>query len=224
MRRLLRTLSACAIVLVGSIGQFAQSAPVVDDGDIQMWNDVNVTIALNKKVDIYVPFTIRLYRDVQRVSEARVGSGFVFHVNKAIAITPFYTFIRYRNAAGQFRTENRLNGRFVYKFPTKGFALSHRSQYEYRFRPTGNLWRYRAAITIEKPLPKKWVHGVKLFATEEPFYESNSGRFSRNRISFGVNKDLSAKVSVAVYYLHQGDNFSHPSSINVIGTNWKVNL
>ncbi len=224
MSLLFRILSLYLFISAAFISHFAQSTPFIDDSDTQTWNDVNITVALTGKVDLYVPFTLRLDHDLRGLSEARVGGGLVFKLNKAIAITPFYTFIRYHNRAGRFMTENRLTSRFVYKFPTKGFAISHRSQFEYRVRSSRDLWRYRAAITIEKPLPEKWVSGLRLYVTEEPFFESSSGRFSRNLISFGVNKNLSDRVSINLYYLYQGDNFSHPSSLHVIGTSWKIRL
>jgi hypothetical protein len=35
-----------------------------------------------------------------------------------------------------------------------------------------------------------------------------------------VNK----KVAIDLYYLYQGDNFSHPASAHVLGANWKISL
>ena len=224
MSRLSNYFLLIVLCCIASSAAHSQTAIVTDDDDVQSWNDISFTVAVNKKVDIYVPVTFRFGKNISRLNEGRIGAGIVLKPNKAFAFTPFYTFIRSRNSAGKFRTESRVSLRFVYKFPVKNFGLSHRSQFEYRFRSTGNLWRYRPSITIEKELPKKFVSGLKVFATEEPFYESASGRFSRNRLSFGLNKVLTKKLSVDIYYLRQGDSFSHPGTIDVIGTSWKVKL
>ena len=213
-----------AISALSYFSAFAQTAAVTDNDDVQSWNDVNITVAISKKFDLFVPLTLRVTKDISRLNEARSGGGIVFKPNKAIAITPFYSFIRARNSSGKFRTEHRYHLRFVYKFPTKGFGLSHRSQFEYRVRPGVNTWRYRPSITLERELPKSLGKGLKLFVTEEPFYDSGSGRFSRNRLSVGINKVLTKQLSVDIYYLRQGDNFSRPGTLHVIGTSWKVKL
>lgn len=207
-----------------SLPAFAQSSSVIDDDDLQSWDDINLTVPLNETFDLYFPVTFRFGKNISRLNEGRIGAGIVLKPSKRFAVTPFYTFIRSRNSAGVFKTENRISLRGVYRFPVKHFGLSHRSQYEYRIRSTGNLWRYRPSLTFEKELPKNLGSGLKFFVTEEPFYESASGRFSRNRLSAGINKVLNKNLSLDIYFLHQGDNFSHPSNINVIGTVWRVKL
>lgn len=224
MNRLLGSFAIVVFTLLLTIGAESQTTAPPDNDDLQLWNDTSVTVAVDKKIDLYFPLTFRWTKDLTRFNEGRVGFGIAYKPTKAIAVTPFYSFIRYRNSAGQFRTENRYQLRFIYKFPTKGFGLSHRSQIEYRVRPGANTWRYRPSITIEKELPKGFIPGLKIFATEEPFYDSASGRFSRNRFSVGFNKTVTKKVSFDIYYLLQGDNHSSPGTVNVIGTGLKIKL
>ncbi|MEK7854658.1 MAG: DUF2490 domain-containing protein, partial [Acidobacteriota bacterium] len=123
-----------------------------------------------------------------------------------------------------FRYEYRFTLRGIYRYEFDLLTVAHRSQIEYRYRPGANRWRYRPSITVEKAVPKSVVPGFKVFLTEEPFYDSASGRFSRNRISAGVNKTLNKRSSLDVYFLHQGDNHSRPGSVNVIGTTLKLTL
>lgn len=223
MDRLTKYFSIILLTGFMSLAAFSQTI-TADDDDIQFWNDVNITIAVDKKVDLYFPVTFRFTKNVSRFNEGRIGAGVVLKPTTSFSITPIYTYIRVRNSAGAFRTENRYQLRFVYRFPTKSFGLSHRSQFEYRNRSTGNTWRYRPSVTFEKELPKSVASGLKVFATEEPFYDSAAGRFSRNRLSFGIIKTLNKKLSMDVYYLRQDDNFSHPGLVHVIGTAWKVKL
>ena len=215
----------CVFAVVGfaSLVGVAQTL-TVDDNDIQSWNDVAITVPVRPKVDLYFPLTFRFTKDVGRFNEGRIGAGLVFKPTKAFSITPIYTFIQVRNSAGRFTTENRLSLAIGYKFPVKAVGLSHRSQIERRFRSSGNTWRYRPSIKIERSLPKGFVPGLKAFVSEEPFYDSASGRFSRNRLSLGVNKILTKAVSLDIFYLRQDDNFSHPGLVHVIGTTWKVQL
>ena len=210
-----------AILIVLSVDGLSQ-AP--DDNDFQSWNDLQVTVGLTKKVDLYTTTTVQFGSDLTNANNTRFSIGVTYKPIKRLSVTPLITFISVRDSHNVFRYEYRYALRGVYKYQFEHFAISHRSQFEYRYRPGTNRWRYRPSITIEKPLPKSFVPGLKVFVTDEPFFDSASGRFSRNRISAGINKSINKKLSLDVYFLHQGDNFSHPASVNVIGTALKLAL
>lgn len=195
-----------------------------DDEDTQSWNDLQITVPISTRFDFFLQTTARIGKNISRFNEGRVGSGFVWKINKAFSVSPSYLYISARNTAGEFLIENRFNLRATYKFPFKSFGLSHRSLFEYRVRQSGNSWRYRPSLTFEKELPEKFMSNAKFFVTEEPFYFSATGKFSRNRFSLGISKPLNKHLSLDVYYLRQNDGFSHPGDLNVIGTSWKVKL
>ena len=119
MNRLFRYFLLIVLCCIASFALHAQTATVTDDDDFQSWNDISFTVAVNKKVDLYVPVTFRFGKNLSRLNEGRIGAGIILKPNKAVAFTPFYTFIRFRNSAGKFRTESRVSMRFVYKFPVK---------------------------------------------------------------------------------------------------------
>lgn len=195
-----------------------------DDTDLQLWNDLEITIPVNKKLDIDTETTLRLEDNISRVDSVRFGFGVTYKPTESFSLSPYNTFISSRSSSGDYRFEYRAGLDAVYKFPVKGFGLSHRSRIEHRWRPGNNSWRYRPSITIEKELPENFLKDAKVFLTEEPFYDSSSGRFSRNRISAGVEKQVNKKFAVEFYYLFQGDNSSSPGSVHVLGTGWKVSL
>ena len=205
---------------------FASSATAQshDDEDLQSWNDIQLAIPVNRKIDVVFQTTFRFGQNISRLAEARVGGGAVFKISKSVSFSPSYTYIEARNTAGVFHHEHRYSLRGTYKFPTKKFGLSHRSIYEYRVRSSGNTWRYRPSLTFEKDLPEKFLSKAKFFITEEPFYISTTGRFSRNRISLGISKVINKHLTLDVYYLRQNDGFSHPGDLNVLGTSWKFHL
>ena len=208
------------LLLFFAVGTFAQQ----DDEDAQSWNDVQVTVPINKKVDFTLYGTLRFGSSLTQGSEGRVGAGFGFHIIKAFSGPRSYLAIASRNSAGRFHDEHRLSLRGTYKFPTKGFALAHRSTYEYRVRTAGNSWRYRAALVLDKKLPEKFIPKSKLFVIEEVFYVSTTKKFSRNRFSVGISKELDKHLTLELYYLRQNDGYSHPGDLNVIGTSWKIHL
>lgn len=212
------------LIAIGVAFAASATAQATDDEDLQSWNDVQLTIPVNEKIDVVLQTTLRFGQNITRVSEARIGAGAVFKINKAVSFSPSYTYIEARNTAGIFHYEHRYSFRGTFRFPTKKFGLSHRSIYEYRVRSSGNTWRYRPSLTFEKDLPEKFLKKAKFFITEEPFYVSTTRRFSRNRLSVGVSKVINKHLTLDVYYLRQNDRFAHPGNLNVLGTSWKFHL
>jgi hypothetical protein len=223
MNVLTRTFFAAFAAIALSAAVFAQTAEA-DDEDVQSWNDIQLAIPVRKKVDIYFTTTYRFGENLTRLNEGRAGAGLGIKVHKAFSTAAGYTYIESRNTAGRFRTEHRYHVNGVYKFPVKRVGISHRSQFEYRVRSSGNSWRYRPSLTLEKALPEKFLSRAKFYVTEEPFYVSTTGKFSRNRFSLGIKKTVNSHLSLDVYYLRQNDGFSHPGDLNVIGTSWKFSL
>jgi hypothetical protein len=215
------SLIVLVILLSSLISADGQTALEPQD-DIQSWNDLQLTLPMSKEFDFWTSLTMRFGKNITRLNDGRFGIGFVYKPHKAWAIQPFYLSINMRNSRGRFRLENRLNLRVAYRFPLKNFGLSHRSLFEYRIRNTGDSWRYRPSLTIEKDLPKK-ING-KVFLTEEIFYDSALDRFSRNRVTVGVTKNLSKKLALDIYFMRQNDGNSRPGDLSVIGTSWKIKL
>lgn len=193
-----------------------------DDEDIQSWNDLQITVPVTKKVDFYTSVTLRLGNNITWLQDGRYAAGFTWKINKAWSVTPFYWYISARNASAHFRVEHRASLRIDYKFPFKTFGLSHRSTFERRYRAAGDTWRYRPSLKFEKELPKDWITAAKFYINEEPFYDSATKKFSRNRFTVGITKTFTKKFSLDLYYMRQNDGYSHPGDLNVMGTSWKV--
>lgn len=212
----------CFLILTFTFAGFSFAQAAQDDTDTQSWNDLLVTVPMSKRFDFFLQGTLRFTRDISRVGEKRIAVGYVWKPNAHFSVSPFYWNIQARNANGDFRQEHRLNLRLNYKFPIKKFGLSHRSWFEYRMRRPLDSWRYRPSLTVEKDI--KFIPKSKLFVTEEVFYDSLAGKFSRSRIQAGINKTLNDHLSVDIYYTHQADGYVHPGDLNVVGTTWRVKL
>jgi hypothetical protein len=192
------------------------------DEDFQSWNDLQLTVPMTKHVDFTTKVTMRFGKNATRLTDGRYQFGFVWKPVKDLSISPFYWYIDARNSRGLFRTEHRLNLAVSYRFPIRSFGLTHRSTFERRLRQPVNTWRYRAALTFEKEIPKNIIPKAKFFFGDEVFYDSGTKKFSRNRFSIGINKTISKQLSVDIYYMRQNDGFTHPGDLNVIWTAWRL--
>ena len=215
-----RTILFIVTVLLVFVSSAAAQEPQPEE-DFQSWNDVQLTIPLSPKLDFQTQFTGRLGKNVTRLNDGRFLAGVVLKPHKSFSINPFYWSIWARNAVSVFRFESRYSLRLTYRFPFKPVGFSHRSQFEYRVRAT-NSWRYRAALNLEKDLPKKF--NGKFFMADEVFYDSAIGRFSRNRFSIGINKIINKDLSLDLYYMRQNDGVSRPGDLNTIWAALRVRI
>ena len=213
-----------ALSILGVFAVFDNAQVIADDEDNQSWNDIQLTVPMNKAFDFYTAITARFGKNVSRLSDQRFAVGFAWKPTKSLSIMPFYWAIEARNARGKFQREHRLNLRATYRFPFKSFGLLHRSTYEYRMRAPFNTWRYRAAVQFEKDLPEKFIPRAKFFVGDEVFYDSATGRFSRNRFQIGISRNLNKILTVDAAYMRQNDGFSHPGDLNTLWVVWRVKL
>lgn len=221
MKKLALLLAVFAVFASAADAQALQPEP---QDDIQSWHELQLTVPLSKKFDFFTGLSARIGKNTTRFNDGRYTIGFTWKPHKALSFSPYYTSIRARNAIRRFRMEHRMQLRGVYRFPFKSFGLSHRSLYEYRVRGLVTQWRYRPSLTFEKDIPKNFIPAAKFFVTEEPFYDSLTKKFSRNRFTVGISKTLSEKVAVDVYFMRQNDGFSRPGDLSVIGTTWKIKM
>jgi hypothetical protein len=221
MLRFLTPVLFILFTFAAASGAFSQDA---GDTDVQFWNDLQVSIPLNKNIDLQLLSTARFGEKISRFEHGRIGAGISASLGKGFSAGANYQLIESRNSQSRFTTEHRYTFRGGYKFPVKRFGLSHRSTYEYRVRSGSNSWRYRAALTIEKKLPDNWIKDAEVFLTEEAFYVSTAGRFSRNRVSAGVSKKINSNLTLDLYYMRQNDGTSQRGDLHVIGTAWRVHL
>src|SRR5215203_2950915 len=95
---------------------FTNAQTTADEEDFQSWNDVQLTIPVNKRVDFIVTGTLRFGDNVQELVDRRIGGALNFKVNNWLSIQPGYTNIITTPVVGSRRNENRLSLAATYKF------------------------------------------------------------------------------------------------------------
>jgi hypothetical protein len=217
----LRWLQAAFSLLLLSLGTAsAQSRP--SRSDVQSWNDVQVSVALNKTIDFVLLGTLRIGRNLHRPVDERVGLGFSFKAGKYLTFAPNYLHITTQPFKGRSVYENRLSFPATIRFPAGQFTVSDRNLFERRLRhPGGDSTRYRNKLQVDHPIGDK-NKKLNFFVADEVFYDWSFNAWVRNRFSVGINKALNKHVTTDLYYLRQNDGHSVPGDIHVIGTLWRI--
>jgi hypothetical protein len=191
--------------------------------DNQIWNDVIISVPINKQFDFGILGTLRLGRDVSHAVDERVGAGFTYRPHKYVSIQPFYLHIATQPIEGRRGVfENRLSVAGTLRFPAGRFTLSDRSLFERRLRNVSvDATRYRNRLQIEHPVGHKdWK--LNVFASDEVFYDWSFDAWVRNRFAVGVIKTFNKHLTADIYYLRQNDGHARPGDLNVLGIVWRV--
>jgi Protein of unknown function (DUF2490) len=202
----------------------ARSQTPVPKADTQSWNDIQLAIPLNKKVDFTIQGTIRIGGNLTTPVDERWGFGAAFKLNKYLTVTPFY-FHRYaRPPNGKAELEERATLGATLRFPIGKFTLSERNWVEHRWRdPQVDAWRYRNAVLLEHPFKigkTKFTFAIG----DEVFYDWSVHDWVRNRFQAGASHVFNKHLTLYVYGMRQNDGRSRPGDINIIGTQWRFRL
>lgn len=222
MRTLPSALILAVMLLCLARGTAAQSR--VPQTDNQLWNDVQLTVPLNKQVDFLVQGTLRLGDDLSTPVDGRWGAGFNYKLNKYVTFNTLYFQREARAPRGRREHEGRLSFGATFQGPIGKFTLSDRNWFERRWRaPQVDSWRYRNRVRLEHPFE---INKTKFtwFISEEVFYDWSVRDWVRNRAAIGAGHAFNKHFTGELYYLRQNDGRSRPGDIHVIGTTLRFKL
>lgn len=199
----------------------AQTAP---RSDTQGWNDVQLTIPINRQFDFLINTQFRAGDNLRQFIDERGGFGLNYKPSKFLTLSSSYLYIAMQQSVTRRRNhENRLSFAATVTSPKlKNFTLTDRNLFERRMRSfAADATRYRNRVQIEHPAR---INDFKfnLFVSDEVFYDSTLRAWSRNRIQIGVNRKLNEHLTGDVYYMRQSDARATPGDLNVVGTVLRV--
>lgn len=206
------------LVAFATVG-FAQ-----DDVDFGYWNDIQVSTAVNKQVDVIGGLRFNTKKNGNVFAEQRLYAGLNWKSkNTRFTVQPWVVLIR--NFAKTPYTEVRPQLTLGYRFTTKNkINITPRVRLEYHAKhKLKDDGRVIPILAFDKKLSKKY--GV--FQLTEVWLPVNNDKDVakyRQRYFFGVNRVLNKKASVDLFYLYQRDEQVAPKHNHSLGLTWKVRL
>ncbi len=213
------------IVALHSGDVFAQSrATSPPEKDTQNWNDVQVAVPVNEKLDLVFYGTLRIGRNIHRPVDERAGVGISIKAGKYLTFAPFYTYIATQPYEGRKGYENRLSFPATLRFTAGKWTISDRNLIQRRLLSSrSDVTQYRNRLQVDHPVgPKKLA--LKVFVTDEVFYDWSVDDWVRNRFAVGVSKVFNKNFTGDLYYMRQNDGRSRPGDLHVIGTTFRFRL
>lgn len=219
-------------VLLASLSGFSlvvsQTPPPPQD-DNQIWSEVQLIKALDKKYDLIIIGVLRVGQDFKRPVDERIGAGLAFKPNKYLILMPTYIYVDQQPFPGRRIHEHRLIMNITGRFNLGKFLFTDRNLIERRTRhDSRDFTVYRNRLQIDYPA-KIGSFEFKPFVADEVFYSTQQGTagrqgWFRNRISVGIIKQFSERLNAEFFYLRQNDGNQRPGDVHAVGTLVRVFL
>lgn len=196
----------------------------VPEQDLQSWNDLQVSIPINKQTEFVLVGTARLGGSLTSFVDERWGVRVNYAAQKYVTLQGLYFHRDAKPPNGKHEREERIAFGANVRVPLNKFNLNTRNWFERRWRnPQVNAWRYRNRIQLDHPFTLNKVR-FTWFVSDEFFYDWSLHDWARNRAAVGVSHAFNKHLTLELYYLRQNDGRSRPGDLNVVGTTWRVRL
>src|SRR5215470_1417315 len=213
-----------AIVLNLCVAATSSAQTVAADAreDLQFWNETQVIMQTNERIDLMLFGVLRMGRDLARHVDERGGAGVAFKTNKFLTITPTWLYIAQQPTATSKNIEHRLVFNATFKFPLGKFAFTDRNLIERRLRNgRDDFTMYRNRLQIDHPA-SLGSFKFRVFVADEVWYDSLQNAWTRNRASAGIIKQFSERFTAEFFYLRQNDGRARPGDVHVIGALFRL--
>jgi Protein of unknown function (DUF2490) len=192
--------------------------------DTQFWNDLQLTVPMNKQVDFVITLTTRTRRNITVLADERWGVGWVIKANKYLSFNPFYFHREADPPHLRHEREDRLTLGATLRFPVRKFTLVERNWFERRWRePQVDAWRYRARGQVERPFT---INKTKFtgYVADEIFYDWSVHDWVRNRFTLGANHAFNKHFTLDLYLMRQNDGRTRPGDLTILGSQMRFRL
>lgn len=203
------------------------------DTDFQVWNETVIQIPVVKGVDrekkeidklsVLVFGNLRFGQNRLYLTDARIGAGFDYRINRHLSFSPTYLYSRSETVRNSKAYEHRVRFDLTVGNKWKHFSLRDRNRVEYRSRNSrSDSLRYRNRLTLSVPviIDKKEVFAP--YISNEVYYDFTEKKFTTNEFIAGISRKLSKNVSTDIFYLRRNFRDSNFSHWNGIGVNFKI--
>jgi hypothetical protein len=193
--------------------------------DTKLWNENRVTVKLDKYFDLLTGLGLRWEDDITQFHQVSVLAGFNWSPAPSFTLTPTYLYmVTYPLNRGPNRTENLFSLLPTFRVQIKSTELSLSNGIEYRdLSHTQNSWRFRPRFKLSHPLGPQNFR-LSAYITEELFYDTGPGTWTRNRFFVGTEKRLITNLAVELYYCRQSELYSSAPDGNIIGINLRMSF
>lgn len=172
------------------------------DGEVWLWSEQRLPLTGSTtavpRVSLRVFADVRLSGRSEGLAQAFLRVGPLVHVTPWLFVGAHGTVYADRLASGQFAQELRAELEPNLFGRVGPFTFNDRNRLEYRYRTTGERWRYRNQLRVNYAPPgARWIP----FVWDELLVDLSGDGVHQNRAEIGLGRMLGDRSRVDVGYL-----------------------
>lgn len=187
-------------------------------GDWQLWKVVSMEKKMNDGVGLNLEEETRWSEDMNRFAYESLDIGLLYGACGWLDLGGNFRYV-IDDDDGQWEHEARPHLNAILKYAWRGVKLSNRSRFEYRYLTrTKDTWRYRNLSEVKVPF--NWAaFTISPCLREEAFFKFDQDDYNQNRLSGGIQFELSKHIEIELFYLWQSlKSLGKWKSVNVLNT------
>lgn len=218
-------LSLCFVVNIQLFAQY---------NDAGLWTSVSLEKRISKKWAVALEPEVRLYNNMQRVSNIIITGGLEYRVLKHLHIGLAYRLNNKQLKTGIFSVRHRIMGDLSYKHKFGGFSAQYRSRFQselrdYRSSETGNIpyftWRHKLDCSYDFDSFEPYLSTELFLQLSNPEEPDMNGKLTTIRYCAGCDYKIMKRNWVGLYYLIQNEvNCVNPCTSYILGLKYKVEI
>jgi hypothetical protein len=172
-------------------------------GDSQIWASAQIRGSINNDWNLGMTEEIR-FDDAHEIVSYHTDVGLTLGLAPWLALGLHYRHIFWKRSEG-WTQERRPHVNGSIQWTSTGIHLKDRSRLEYRIREwTSNMPFYRNELTVSPSRCE--ILGARAFLSDEIFFELHPLKFSRNRLSVAIEREVLQCLTLRAFYILQSDH------------------
>lgn len=188
------------IVLLGMILVFsvAAGAPREAAGSHEYRGSVDMSGPVEKGLNLKLMTELRSRGNLSTHNESYVDMGLEYEIRDWLSVGPYYRHVSTLKN-GEWSVEHRPHADMTLSYDLFGLSLSNRNRLEYRMLESAKIFRLRPRLMLAASPAA--MPGLKIYISDEPFYDFDAGAFNKNRFTAGVDIRLLKTIKLGVNYV-----------------------
>ncbi|MGD9141858.1 MAG: DUF2490 domain-containing protein [bacterium] len=205
-----RTALLCMVIAILA----AAGAPGKAAGGWEYRGRVEMSGPVERDLSLKLMTEVRSRNDLATHNESHFDMGLEYNVRDWLSVGPYYRHVT-ASKNGEWTVEHRPHADATLAWRSLGLEFNNRNRLEYRMLEGAEFFRLRLRLMLSAAPGA--VPGVKVYVSDEPFYDFRAGAFNKNRFIAGIDVKLLKTIKLGVnYVLDSTGSTGHWEDLNAL--------
>ena len=176
----------------------AAGAPREAAGSTEYRGRLEMSGPVERDLSLKLQTELRSRGNLRTHNESYVDMGLEYEIRDWLSVGSYYRHISTLKNE-EWSVEHRPHADVTLSWDLFGLSLSNRNRLEYRMLESAKIFRLRPRLMLA--VSPAALPGIKIYISDEPFYDFDAGAFNKNRLTAGFDIKLLKTIKIGVNYV-----------------------